>query len=200
MIKKLLVVALAVALVVPLIASARHSVVVDPNDTRGVLDIKRVKMVPKGRPKWKVTTFGRWNAEQIWDRGFSFVFVDTFGNRRSDYYVIVRSNGNRLKGALYRDKARGRDRRMRWVRVRHPKPRVVNIFIPFSKLRRRDSGIFRWYAQTMLSGKHCRQFCIDRAPNDGTITEPGPRPTPSVSTPAPTLPPPTPAPTGTPGP
>ena len=195
MIKKLGIGALGAALLFPLLASARHVAVVDPNDTRGVLDIRRVSIVDTAPAKWKITTFGRWNAVEIWDRGFSLVFVDTFGKPRADYYVIVNSEGDRLRGSLYRDRATGRDRRIRTVRVRHPRARVVNIVIPFSKLRRRDSGVFRWYAQTMLSGERCAQLCIDRAPNSGSISEPGTAP---VPTPTPTItitPTPTPTPT-----
>ena len=192
MIKKLGAVALGAALLFPLLAAARHVAVVDANDTRGLLDIRRVSIVSTSPAKWKITTYGGWNAVEIWDRGFSFVFVDTFGKPRADYYVIVKSDGYGLKGALYRDMARGKDRRIRSVRVRHPNGKVVNIVIPFSKLRRRDSGVFRWYAQTMLSGERCPQFCFDRAPNDGSISEPGrpdvvPTPTPTVTiTPSPT--------------
>lgn len=195
MIKRLSVVALGAALVLPLLASARHVRISDPDDTRGVLDIRSVLIVDTAPAKWKITTFGRWNAAQIWDSGFSFVFVDTFGTPRADYYVIVSSEGDRLRGVLYRDRAKGRDRRLRAVRVRHPKRRVVNIVIPFSKLRRRDSAVFRWYAQTMLSSSRCPQFCFDRAPDDGSVVEPGPRPTPTVPPPTPTLTPtPTPSP------
>ena len=187
MIKRLAVVALGAALLLPLLASARHVVISDPDDTRGDLDIKKVAIVATAPAKWQITTFGRWNANEIWDSGFSLVFVDTFGTPRSDYYVIVSSEGDRLRGILYRDRARGRDRRMRAVRVRHPQRRVLNIVIPFSKLKRRDSAVFRWYAQTMLSSNECPQFCIDRAPNDGSVVEPGPRPTPTVPTPTPTV-------------
>ena len=196
MIKKVGALALVAAALFPLLASARHADVRDPNDSRGVLDVKSVQML-QGKPKWKVTTWARWKTTEIWDRGFAFVYLDTFGSGRADYYALVSSDGKGLRGALYRDRATGRDRRMRTVRTRHPRKNALNVVIPIRKLRRRDTGIFRWYALTMISGDRCKRFCFDRAPDTGSISEPGPAPTPTIPPPTPTIPPPTPTPTPT---
>lgn len=188
----------AVALVtslIPMFATARHAVVADANDANGVLDIRRVEMV-SARTRWKVISWRRWTAEAMWDRGFTLVYLDTFGGSRADYYVRVGSNGRRISGVLYRDAERGKDRRIRSVRVRHPSGKVVTVTVPLSKVTRRDSGVYGWYVLTLFSGVKCRRVCIDRAPDSGAVTEPGPQPTPSV--PSPTITPtvtPTPTPT-----
>lgn len=187
MIKKVAAVALGAAVLLPLLAWARHADVVDPNDTRGLLDVRRVEVVRGSPPKWKVTTWSGWKPIEIWDRGFSFVYVDTFGTNRADYYVLVRSDGSGLRAVLYRDRARGKDRKIRAVRVRHPSARTQNVTIPVARLRRRDTRIYRWYVLTMISGDRCKQFCFDRAPDSGSVAEPGPAPTPTLPTPSPTV-------------
>lgn len=183
-------VVVAVGVSIPLLATARHLTIQDANDTKGILDVRRAEMPGGGR--WKVTSWVRWKTANIWDRGFTFVFLDTFGGSRADYYVLVSSNGRKLTGALHRDRERGNDRMIRSVRARHPSAKVVNVAIPMDQLRRRDSGAFSWYVLTAMSGDNCRRVCFDRAPDSGAIAEPGPRPTPTVPTPTVT---PTPTPT-----
>src|SRR5439155_4883430 len=66
----------------------------DPNDTKGVLDVHRVWFDPEAAPpRWTVVTFVPWTLEQVRDRGFVFVFLDTMGSARSDYYAMVASIG-----------------------------------------------------------------------------------------------------------
>ena len=191
MIKKLTIAALAGVLLMPLLASARHAVVRDPNDARGLLDIRRAEMAKSKPPKWKVKTRQRWTVAEMWDHGFVLVYVDTFGDGRADYYALVRSNGLRMVGSLYRDRETKKDFKVRSLSAGHPTRRLVNVKIPLHKLRRRGSRLYRWYTLTMFSGGRCKRFCFDRAPNNGQVMEPGPGPTP-------TLPPPTPTPTITP--
>jgi len=186
MTKKLALAVLGAAILMPLLASARHAVVPDPDDTRGLLDIKRAEMLP-GSPQWRVKTWLRWNEAELWDRGYALVYIDTFASDRSDYYALVRSNGRRLVASLYRDRQQKRDFRIRSIRARHPRGNILTVAVPMEKLRRRDSRIFRWYTLTMLSGRRCKTFCFDRAPDTGAIAEPGPGPTPTLPTPAPTV-------------
>ncbi len=183
--KKLALALVAIAALTPLLATARHVTVRDPNDARGLLDLRRAEMVRGSPPKWRLNTYNRWSAAEMWDRGFALVYVDTFGGARADYYALVRSNGGRLVGSLYRDRENKRDARLRSVRAGHPSGSVINVSIPMSKLRRRDSRVYRWYTLTMFSGKRCKRFCFDRAPDNGTIAEPAPDPAPTT----PTLPP-----------
>jgi hypothetical protein len=147
-----------------------------------------------GKARWKVTSWRGWKTADLWDTGHVLVYVDSFGGSRPDYYVLVSSNGGKMTAVLYRDRERRNDRRMRSVRVRHPNAKSVNATIPMGKLTRRSSGIYEWFVLTLFSSKDCRQVCLDRAPNSGTVVEPGPRPTPTVPTPTPTV---TPSPTST---
>lgn len=197
MIKKLAVVTVAAVFLMPLLASARHVDVRDGNDTRGLLDMKKVEMTKSKPPKWKVRTWRSWSVEKMWDRGFILVYLDTFGNEAADYYALVASDGRRLVGSLYRDRAKKSDFRIRSLRARHPRGRVATVAIPMNKLRRRNSKLYRWYALTMFSGSRCKQVCFDRAPNNGWVNEPAPVPDPEpepVPTETPTIPPPTPTP------
>jgi hypothetical protein len=185
------------ATLIPMFATARHADVRDPNDVKGLLDVRRVEMVA-GKARWKVTSWRGWKTAELWDAGNVLVYVDSFGSSRADYYVLVSSNGRKMTGVLYRDRQRKDDRRIRSVRVRHPNATSVNATIPMGKLRRRGSGIYGWFVLTLFSGPDCRQVCFDRAPNSGSVTEPGPRPTPTLPTPTPTVTPtPTPTPTST---
>jgi hypothetical protein len=185
-VKKLLVVAVVAALSVPLFALARHAEVVDPDDTKGLLDIRRVTVGGSRRaPEWTISTFARWTVSEIWDVGFFVVKLDTLSTSRADYYAIVSSNGRDLSGYLYKDRQRKPDRRLRAVRIERPDRRSVTIRVDLSQLKRRESRVYYWYAQTMFTSDNCRGTCIDRAPDSGTIAEPGPAPT---ETPSPTVP------------
>lgn len=179
----LAVVVVSVGVFIPLLATARHLSLQDANDTKGLLDIRRVEMPGSGR--WRVMSWVRWKTANIWDRGFTFVYLDTFGRSRADYYVLVSSNGRKLTGALHRDRERGNDRMIRSVRARHPSAKIVNVAIPMDLLRRRDTGVFRWYVLTAMSGDNCKRVCFDQAPDSGSVLEPGPRPSPTVPTPTP---------------
>ena len=176
--------AMIAAVAIPMFATARHAVVRDPNDTRGALDVRRVEMVSGNR--WKVTTWRGWGTRALWDRGHFLIYVDTFGGIRADYYVLVSSNGKEMTAVLYRDRDGGKDRRIRSVRVRHPSRKVVSATVPLRKLARRGSGVYQWYVLSLFSSNRCRRVCFDRAPNSGTIIEPGPTPTPTPTLPTPT--------------
>lgn len=195
MIKKLAAITVASLLVMPLLASARHVDVRDGNDTRGLLDMKRVEMTKSKSPKWKIRTWRSWSVAKLWDRGFILVYLDTFGNDAADYYALAASDGRRLVGSLYRDRTTKSDFKVRSLRARHPNGKVANVTVPMNKLRRRKSKLYRWYALTMFSGNRCKRVCFDRAPNEGWVSEPVPAPAPEpVPTETPTIPPPTPTP------
>lgn len=188
--KKVLLVALAAAVSLPLLALAHHVELTDPDDTKGLLDIRRVSVAgSRLAPTWTIATGARWTAEQMWDTGFLVVKLDTFGTARADYYAIVSSDGTRFRGSLYRDRQEKSDRRLRGLTLERADRRSVTIRINLRELRRRDSRVYRWYATTLFASDNCRSTCIDRAPDEGAIAEPGPVESPS---PTPTLPTPTP--------
>ncbi len=167
----------------------------DPNDTAGVLDVRRARYewVPGISPRWTVLTFSTWSEAFVWDRGYLFVELDTRGDPGADYYTLLYSDGRRMRGTLFRVGAL-RDARVADVAVRRTNHSSIEVAIPWGRMRFGPSReTFTWWVSTSLSGEVCPRPCMDRAPDEGGSEEwrPGYSPTP---TPTPT---PTPSPTST---
>lgn len=176
----------------------------DPNDTRGVLDLKKAEASTGKRPRFKVITFARWTVDRIRDRGYFLVYLDTFGDDRFDFYALARSNGQEMLGRLYRDRKQKRDSLISGLNAWRRNQRSVTIRVPLSKLRIPESRTFyRWYALSLFTGPACKKVCMDTTPDGDPVTQPLPgeeTPTPAP-TPTPTAtgsPSPTPSPTETP--
>lgn len=170
-------VGLAIAL--PLLAVASHVDVRDPNDTRGVLDVRRVDVIGSERPTWKVITFSDWTVARLWDKGYFLVHLDTFGSARYDYYALVRSNGYRMKGTLVRDRQGEPDFNVAKLRAWHPTRTSIKVRVPLSRMRIGAQRLqYFWQIQTLFSSKPCVEICIDDAPNNGGVAEPIPGRTP----------------------
>ena len=167
----------------------------DPNDTKGMLDVRRVWFEPEaGPPRWTVVTFRPWTEELTRDRGYVFVYLDTMGDERFDFYVLILSNGRRLSGSLWRDPKNGTDVRISALDVKRDSVFNVALRIPLGLL---DIGefrtVYRWTVVTTFTGHVCRATCVDRVPDEGTFeqpigsstptptTTPTPTPTPTVS-------------------
>ncbi len=188
-------------------AGATHSSVIDPADTRGQLDISRVRVIGRDEPRWVVSTYEPWSLAAARDTGYILVLFDTFGTTRADYYALVRSTGNGLVGSLWRDHENRSDVRLRTLRISRPTAANLRIRVPLGWLNFGDRAFYNWEVRTLWTGPRCRRVCIDQAPNGAPVTEPvpgvlPPSPTPSftlVPTETPTEPP-APAPTGTPTP
>ncbi|MFP5298914.1 MAG: hypothetical protein ACLGHL_08015, partial [Actinomycetota bacterium] len=151
-------VALVIAAVgiVPLLALAQSTSPPDLNDTDGVLDASEVRFSAGSRPRWKTLTFERWTAASIWDRGYVLIQLDTFGTARSDYYVLVRSDGYRMLGDLFRDRKRKNDYSVGSVSVWRADKSSVSVRFPLSKMRIGGTRIFyRWLVKTLFIGKGC---------------------------------------------
>lgn len=173
----------ATAIVVPFLARARHVDVSDGNDVRGLLDIRRVEVVGVKRPSFKVDTYGRWSTRDIFERGFVLVFFDVRGTERSDYYALARSTGSRIVATLYRDRPVKRDYRVASVPEWRVGNRSVSIKVPLRRMNFGSTRVFyRWYVETLLTGRRCRRVCFDFAPNDDVVTEPRPGVTPTPTT------------------
>src|SRR5687768_7142573 len=84
---------LALGMVVALAAPRFHSDIGDPNDTKGVLDVQRVRLDHEGGTEITVITFAEWTPASIWDRGNAYVFLDTEADGAPEYFVLVRSTG-----------------------------------------------------------------------------------------------------------
>jgi hypothetical protein len=175
------------SMLIPVLVQAHHVDPRDPNDTRGLLDMKRVDVAFKRKPRFRVITWPRWTAKQIWDKGFGLVWLDTFGTNRYDYYALVRSNGSGLVGEMFRDRQGGRDRRLFSVRTWKTSRTSFNVRIPLSRLRLPKSRrVYRWEVQTLFVGSRCRRTCFDFVPNHRAIRERNPfapEPTPTITPP-----------------
>ena len=172
----LTVLAVVAGLALPVLA-ARLVAVDDPADTRGLLDVHEVRFddPSDGPPAWTIITFDGWTVRQIWDRGDVLLHLDTFGSADPDYYVLVRSDRNTLAATLWRDRAT--DRRLFSVPVSKRGSHGVEVQVPLRKLTI-GSGrtLYRWYVTTLFIGSHCRQTCIDEAPDATMIEQPLPSP------------------------
>jgi hypothetical protein len=155
----------------PTPAGAHHTDTADPNDTKGRLDIREVRLAHTGRPELTVVTFARWTPAQIWDRGSFFMFLDTQGDERAEYYVLVRSTGKRLEATLWRDRAGAPDVLIKAV-ASDRTARSVTVRIPLNALTIGGSRTaYFWWVNSTFTGKVCRRTCIDRAPNADAIEQ-----------------------------
>ena len=178
----LLIAAVAIAAIA---APSYHNDARDPNDTRGLLDVRRVRLDHEGRTEVTVLTFAEWTAASIWDRGNAYVFLDTEGGENPEYFALVRSTGSDLQASLWRDRREHRDVFLRNLRVRRKSRDGVSIEIPIKTL---EFGRFResyfWWATTSFAAEVCRRTCIDRAPDGGSVEQwrPGMSPSPTNTT------------------
>ena len=177
--------ALATTSVFVVLAGASHRDLSDGNDTRGSLDVRKVKSFGADKkPGWRIITGARWGEQRMQDRGFALVNLDTFGNSRFDYYALIGSNGSRMKGTLWRDRVSKRDRRVSKLAVWRADSRSVSARVPLSRMKRGTKRLeYRWYVITLHTNYKCKQVCIDRIPNRGAISDPNGRkpPTPTVT-------------------
>lgn len=168
-----------------LVVRAHHNDVTDPNDTRGLLDVRTVALAHEGRaPTWTVTTFRRWTAREVWDKAYVEVLIDTIRRSDPDYYVLVRSIRTQLQGSLWRNRAGGPDSYLGPVEVRRPSRRSVRFTLKLWRLdfgRNRD--FYRWSVHTAFTSTRCRRSCHDTAPNGQPPRQwlPGRSPTPTSS-------------------
>ncbi len=186
--------ALVAAAALPLVASADHADVSDPNDAKGPFDVRRVNVSGARKPRYDVVTFPRWTAARVWDRSYGLVYFDTFGGEAPDYYVMVRSDGYRMRARLYRDKAKKKDRPLSGVKAWRPGKRSFAVRVPLGKMKfPQQRLVYHWWVLTLHTGTSCKKVCFDRAPNTGKVTEPAPgagqspTPTPSISVPTPSV-------------
>lgn len=166
------------------VASGARVQVDDSNDTRGLLDVRRVWFDPSATPpQWTVVTFSRWIPAHTEDRAFAFVYLDTKTSASPDYYVLIRSTGHTLEGSLWRDLDKAADVRLGAVAVSSGSGDAgVTVEVSFARLRfgaLRTS--YRWWVVTTFTGRVCRITCIDRVPDHGVIEQPLGTPTPTVS-------------------
>ncbi len=177
-------IALAVLLSALPYAGATHTAVPDPADTRGALDLSRVRMVGNEEPRWIISTYETWSIAGLRDTGFFVIEIDTFGTSYGDYFVLVRSTGDRLVASLWRDHRNRSDKRIRTLRMSRPTAASIRVRVPLKRLNFGDRTSYRWRVTTMWTGPSCRRVCLDHAPDTGGINEPVPGALPPSPTPS----------------
>lgn len=181
-----MVAATLVALALP--ALAHHTDQVDPDDTDGKLDLEQVAFDHEGAPSWRMATFPSWTVRSIWDRGAFIVQLDTQGDAAVDFIAVVRSDGRRLVGVLYRLRRDGREIELTVLRTDKDGPKAVSVTVPLREVSigpNRTS--YSWSALSSFTEGNCVRPCLDAVPDEGMIEQPltsvSPTPTP---TPTPT--------------
>ena len=154
--------------------SASRARVDDPNDTKGALDIRRIWFEPDaGPPRWTVVLYSAWPSDQLRDRGFLFVFLDTIGDPDDDYYAAIRSDGRRLTGSLWRTPRHGPDVRLAGLVVKRGSDPNIVVQIPLNQLEIGGfRAVYRWWAISTFSGRVCRTTCVDAVPDEGAFEQP----------------------------
>jgi hypothetical protein len=181
--------ALVTIVLMTVVAGAHHTDLQDPDDARGKLDVKQVRLAhAPGPPTWTIVTFGEWTIPRMWDRGYLMVLLDTQNGVGPEYYLLVRSTGTALQGSLWRARSYGPDSYLGSVPTRRPSRLSASVQVSLKRLTfgaRRS--FYRWWVQTVYTSRVCPRTCHDRAPNRGTVLQwrPGMSPTPSPPSPSP---------------
>jgi hypothetical protein len=177
-------VGIAAALVAALAITAWAALLVvsDPNDTKGLFDVKTVRFDPTKPPEWTVITFNPWTVNAVWDRGYVIVYLDTMGGEDPDYYGLIRSDGDEMRADLYRDLSTT-DHRIRTLKVWRNGGHQVSVRIPLGSVK---IGIhrtfYRWSVLSLFTSSKCHVPCLDFVPDTGMIDQtlsPSPSPTPT---------------------
>lgn len=178
--------AAATVVTIALVAGAHDTDVTDPNDTKGKLDVRRVRLDHDTKtPRWTVVTASRWTNREMWDRGFIEVLLDTRRDEAAEYYLLVRTNRSRLEGSLWRLQRVGPDSYLGTLRVSRPSRRSATVEVQLWRLEFGDKrDFYRWWVHTVITSSVCPRTCHDVAPNGDPVLQwrPGRSPTPSVTT------------------
>jgi hypothetical protein len=165
------------AVAVPVLASI---FITDPNDTAGLLDVHEVRLqdLDGTRPSWTVITINDWTARSLWDRGYVLVNLDTIGTPDPDYYVMVRSDRDRLVGSVWRRRVDAPDLRLFPAAVRRRGHNGVEVWVRLARLTIGvHRTVYRWSVTTLFTGGACHRTCVDRAPDATMVEQPTPSPT-----------------------
>jgi hypothetical protein len=177
--------ALITSLAIP--AMARHTDQPDPNDTDGRLDLREVRLDHyPGPPRWTAISFQRWSIEQLWDRGYVIVELDTRGDEAVDHLLVAGSDGEVIVAHLYRVRRDGTQVELGTIDAGKEGSRSLAISVALHKLSiGSNRTAYYWAVLSSFVGSACPQTCLDRVPDQGMVEQllPGVTPTP---TPTPT--------------
>jgi hypothetical protein len=139
---------------------------------------------------WTFRTFSGWTIDEVWDRGFFVLELDTRGDKDIDERILLRSDGRTLEAVLITIRSDGRERVRTRLHATKDGSRSASVEVARRRLGIAPSReLFRWYAYSIFAGGDCRRVCIDRVPDEGRLEQllPGVSPSPSPS-PSPTGP------------
>lgn len=150
----------------------------DPNDTHGVLDVRRVSHGHRDGKRLlshRVDMFEPWKARRLTDETRILLW---FSTDREDKYVerrvAIYFAGGHLAGSIekYDESSDSASVSVlsKNLRVTRPTRRSVKVFVPRRYLNP-DMSRYKWSASTFYKfrrSRHCRRtLCQDGAPNDG---------------------------------
>jgi uncharacterized repeat protein (TIGR01451 family) len=145
---------------------------IDPNDSPGPFDLSSASVYRTTGFTVNIRTFARWQPPAVWDRGFLYVLLDTRGDGKPDYEIVIRSNGTRMKGLLIE---LDNNTLLRFIAVTRPNLRSVSVAVPLDLLTF-DAGraYVRWSAESVWNDTPCTSVCFDFVPDSGMPPEPVP--------------------------
>jgi RTX calcium-binding nonapeptide repeat (4 copies) len=145
----------------------------DGDDSRGILDVAEVQVTLGVSPSaWRIVVRGRPTMRRIWDDGFVVVSFDTAGDTRFDRHALIRSNGRRPLGLLFRADRRAPVGRLK---ARRPSGNSLAVRVPLERLDTApERAYYRWAARTIFTGRKCHRVCFDTVPAEGQGALPQP--------------------------
>lgn len=167
----------ALVLLVALPATAAVTTVTDPKDVRGKLDLQEVRRSGDERLTWRLITYERWRVKEIWSTGFLTIDLDTRGDERPDYYVLIEPTHENMRARLFRDRRQKDDYQIGKLKAWRKDQKSASFQLPLGKLTVSDDRTtYSWRAQTLFNGNsHCRDVCFDLAPqSEAWVVEPLP--------------------------
>jgi hypothetical protein len=146
----------------------------DPNDTRGILDVRLVATALGASPSsWRIATFGRASKRRLWDEGYFVVSFDSKGDPGYDFHVVAKATRGRMRALLLRQGSRAV---AGIVRAGRPTNRSTAIQVPLDRLEiPAERAYYRWSVRTLFTGTGCPP-CLDIVPAEGEGAFPQPVP------------------------
>lgn len=169
--------ALLIVLAAALPATAAGTTVPDPRDVRGKLDLKEVRRSGNERLTWRMITYERWRVPDIWSVGSLVVDLDTRGDERPDYYVVIEPTHTNMKARLFRDRRQKDDYEIGKLKAWRKDQKSASFQLPFRRVTVGGARTtYSWRAQTLFNGNgRCSQVCFDLAPqSEAWVVEPLP--------------------------
>lgn len=169
-IRRLLILAAVLAIVVAPAASAAPSIrVLDPDDAAGRLDLYRVEGVRNASGAKVVVTISTHptliNATLRSGSGnFLKVFLNTDGDASTDYVGTIYQSGTKLTVWF-----RGSGQSFENLPVSRPNPHTLRFTIPAASPLTPNGPLGMRAYSAFTNGTPCRLGCLDEAPNTGAF-------------------------------